>query len=90
MTLAQELFEEEIKYKVLEGKLLDELTKIYGEWEDCTFDYYDESLEVYGVKPLEDKSKLAYLGFKIVWEHPGKNRSECTSSPYCTCPPTRF
>jgi hypothetical protein len=44
------------------------------DWSDYSYDYYDGSLEIYGVPEIfelceESLSKLKEFGFRIIWLH---------------------
>ena len=59
----------------VEDELGDVLSEACGEgnWEDFQWDYYDASLEVYGVTEREsvDLAPIRAAGFARVWLHAG-------------------
>ncbi len=72
---AENLFNAQIRFAELECQLFGHIDKILGEssWVDVTFDYYDCSLEIYGVSDqdltTDQKAEFASLGFALVWMH---------------------
>lgn len=91
MTLAGDVFEAKAKLDAAEEWLIDALDLIYESdgWRDYTFDSYDDSLEVYGVREPVAADKLRHLGFRLVWQHPGSLR-QCLAPDglNCKCAPT--
>lgn len=75
MTLAQELFDAQLKLFAADSKLYDLVETLgLGEdgWEDWSYDHYDTSLELYGCPPelrLSDEAiaKVKEADFSIIW-----------------------
>ncbi len=85
MTIAEELFAAAHATAKAEDKVDAILSEVApGAWSEYTSDYYDESIEVYGVTPsaaIHDAMKAA--GFAIVWQHnhePPRNGCKCPAS----------
>lgn len=71
-TLAVRLFDLDIKFRMVEAEVGELLEKIYGEdgYEDFSHDYYDCSIEVYGVTPTPEAAQALHdAGFNYVWQH---------------------
>jgi hypothetical protein len=85
-TKADELYDLQIftiKAESELGDLLDSLSRPFS-WSDFSYDYYDYSLEVYGVSDSyklcgEDAIKLKKYGFHQVWTHTVNNKNEYTN-----------
>ena len=98
MTFADKLFDAQIALLCAEGELSDtHLTAAIGDacdgaWDDYTFDYYDRSIEVYGVGDLSDEAReraldaLAALGFAVAWLHPHTGGRTLPGGSRCKCP----
>ncbi len=95
MSLADQLFYAQRDLSTLETELEEHLNVLYNQrWDAYTFDRYDESLEVYGVQPLrpEDVEMARPLGFKKIWQHPGKSQCFVDEDGVrrCQCRPLVF
>lgn len=75
MSIADRLFAAQIEFGVAEGALWDELFAIFTEncnFDDCSFDHYDGSIELIGWKPNKDVAddqlkRLLDMGFGHGW-----------------------
>ena len=74
-TKADELFDLQRRVSIAEYSLT-ELFETFNnfEWEDFTYDSYDYSLELFGVRDgyiftKEDLNELVKYGFKQLWTH---------------------
>ena len=96
-TLAARLFGAQTnlaREEALVSALLDEA---YGDildgcWSSFTCDYYDESIEVYGVTPSQPAlDKLSAAGFRRVWQHNHLEDDEHGEPAKfaCACPANR-
>lgn len=74
-TLADALFDAQLHVFNAEVDLIEHLEATLGDgaWADFTYDYYDRSIEIYGVKDQnlnkDQRKKFKELGFNIVWMH---------------------
>jgi hypothetical protein len=81
LPLADRLWAAERAASRAEDELLDILQSILGDrWDDFTTDYYDRSIEIYGVPEdfvLDDAGQLALreAGFHRAWTHVDLRRS---------------
>jgi hypothetical protein len=90
---AAHLHEATIRLDVLEGELFELLIRLRdglpGEIDEFTTDYYDNSIEIYGVAPSDVvRDGMFAIGFDSVWQHPHPApRGECKcprqSRPRC-------
>ena len=86
-TKADELFDLQIFVMKADGELgdmLDSLSKPF-DWSDFSYDYYDYSLEIYGVPDSYklcggDAKKLKEYGFHQVWTHCVNNKADYGAS----------
>lgn len=84
MTLAARVHEAQIASMKLESELFDAIRLACGELHDgesWTTDYYDNSIEVYGVRGIDLTAAAAALkacGFSRVWLHQHESpRGDC-------------
>lgn len=69
-TLAVRLFDLDIKFRMVEAEVGELLEKLYGDYDDFSHDYYDCSIEVYGVTPTPEAAETLHAaGFGYVWQH---------------------
>ena len=84
---AEDLFHLQILQLKIEAELcdlLDNLPKPFS-WEDFSYDYYDSSLELYGVSDTyklcsKDAEKLRGFGFSRVWMHKVLSKNDYTNT----------
>lgn len=84
-TLADRYYEVDIQHMKLESEVGDMLDAALPEWEDWTADYYDGSIEVYGmglVKTPEALAARTAAGFSLCWIHAHPK----TPRGHCACP----
>jgi hypothetical protein len=84
---AEDLFHLQILQLKIEAELCDLLDSISTPfaWEDFSYDYYDNSLELYGVPDTykligKDAGKLREFGFHRVWMHKVLSKTEYTNT----------
>jgi len=84
---AEDLFHLQILQIKIDAELcdlLDSLLKPFA-WEDFSYDYYDYSLEIFGVPDTykmcgKDAAKLKEFGFHRVWMHKVLSKNEYTNT----------
>ena len=82
--LAQQLFAAQLAYQKLEDRISMQIMVLASDWyDDFTVDYYDDSIEIYGVIPQDALRDMMFkCGFLRVWMHPHPApRGDCT----CPC-----
>lgn len=83
MTLADKLFEANRQRMLLEEQVGDILDRALGcgAWSDFDYDYYDRSIEIYGVTDGATmtggaQEELRDAGFARAWTHVGDQRRQ--------------
>lgn len=90
LPLAERLFDNQIFSSNLDMELSEFLEKIFPDYDDCSYDYYDKSLEIYGKNVLEQynssqsiKVILREVGFRTVYVHQSKCKQERSPDKSC-------
>jgi len=89
-SIADRLFDAQLEIMCAEGAVDDLIGVAIGDlledaWSEYTFDYYDRSVEIYGVTmppPAGWQEKFREAGFYYVWLH-----DHARDVDNCSCPP---
>lgn len=85
--LAQRYFAAYGPWHSLRNRIDELVDNIYrtddgANWCDIRLDYYDESIEIWGVTPTaEADARLRAAGFVRIWQHPHEDRQDCRCPP---------
>lgn len=88
-SVADEFYDAQISFAKAEDRVNDLLDNAVGtdNWESWTADYYDRSIEIYGIPKGLDTAKLCNAlhaeGFHLLWVH---DHPETQEAPrFCAC-----